>query len=533
MGSITSSLSLQIAKRYTYVDQGKTGCVPTTRVAIIEEILEWTTNTRAESPNLFWLTGVPGSGKSSITTSITKILRDRKSNIIIIQLFISRSHESTTNPNFIFPTIAMQLATQDHAVALQINEALDALPTLTDGISDLQATKLFVEPIRTLAELYSQKSVVVVLDALDESTTIVGRTVADILSTAVNDLPSNAKVFVSSRSEAAIQKVFSRLVNLGHAAHIHLETSDVSSLQDVSGFLSGEITSIVDDNYLDEDWPGEERLRALCDNASGLFIWAVTATKFIRSRITSEGTECLDDVLEDLGSEGMEDIDTLYSTIIDKVLAKEKDSWPFERFRRIVGCIIALKEPLAIADLQVLLGLRKPGGKRPVDTKQFFRQFRTLLVNGNEDINDGTVHSLHKSFVDFITQRSHNRYRVDVQASSHELASRSLFQLQSLSRDMCHIGQMGKLNVDIQDLDSRINKNISIPVRYACRFWSAHLSNTHPAPQENDALADVFRVFFFQKLLNWMEVMSLVEAQSIFTLLNNASRWAKVTIAFG
>lgn len=258
--NITNILSSYISKTYTYMDQGKTGCDLDTRVDIIDKIVNWSMDTHESCPRLSWLTGVPGSGQSSITTSITKILRDRKASIILLQLFISCIHKSTTNPSSIFPTILLQLAVQDITVVQYIHKQLNNKLTLTDCISNEKAMRLFVKPIRVLTELYPQKLVAIIIDALDESgPPSTGISTSEMITKAASSLPPNLKILLSSQSETAIQKMFWHLVDMGFVAHIDLETSNTSSIQNISKFFANE-----------KDWPAAEWLQALCNKGTVL-----------------------------------------------------------------------------------------------------------------------------------------------------------------------------------------------------------------------------------------------------------------------
>jgi hypothetical protein len=151
------------------------------------------------------------------------------------------------------------------------------------------------------------------------------------------------KVFISSRTEDDIRKPFSDTFRVKPVKHVHLDTSAESSIKDVSTFLVKHITEIVHQNELDElEWPGKERMKGLCDQASGLFIWAVTTTKFIQDQVAADGKECLGDVLDLLNSRGMGDINTLYGKILDLTHKNQNDPWAFERFRRIVSFFVSV-----------------------------------------------------------------------------------------------------------------------------------------------------------------------------------------------
>ena len=182
--------------------------------------------------------------------------------------------------------------------------------------------------------------------------------------------------------------------------HIHLDTSAKSSVRDVSTFLARHIAEIVEQNDLNVlEWPGEERMIALLSQASGFFIWAVTTTKFIQDQVAAECKECLNDVLDLLNSQGMGDINTLYGSILHLTYKNQTDPWAFERFRRIVGCIGVLQQPLCHADMKPLLDLRKTATSEPVDIEHHVRRPRTVLIAGTDATDGNTVPRLHKSML--------------------------------------------------------------------------------------------------------------------------------------
>jgi hypothetical protein len=167
-----------------------------------------------------------------------------------------------------------------------------------------------------------------------------------------------------------------------------------------------------------------------------------------------------------------------------------------------------------------------PGTKRPIHLEHFIQRFQSVLVVGTGNIDNTTVPRLHKSFVEFITNDCDDRFRVNTITSSEALAIQCLGRLNALSRDMCKIEHFAKLNVDILDLSSRIETYLSPHLRYACRFWTIHLSRAKAT--EVVTVQQLFRDFFYQHLLHWIEVMSLLEYNSVFSLLDRAAEWAHV-----
>lgn len=391
-------------------------------------------------------------------------------------------------------------------VALAIHDALKIQPSLMDDISQLQAGKLFVDSLKVASTTEPSRPVVVIIDGLDETDPSRLHFTAQIFSKAVVDLPSNIKIFIASRTEDDIRKPFTSTFDVDQVKHVHLDTSSRSSIEDVNRFLLKKIDEIVEKHGLDvNQWPGEERMHALCDHAAGLFMWAVTATKFIQDQVDMSGREYLEVVLNELSTKGMGDINILYGTIL-RITHKNADAWALERFRRIVGCIAVLQEPLGLGDIASLLNLRNPSSDAPVDLEHFVRRLRTVLVAGTNAIDTKTIPRLHKSFFEFISERAEERFLVNLDSSNGELVLACLRHLVSINAKPASIvefdtspnlhkkgeapkkGMRNPLNPRRQgstkdEIETILEapqtdptpSRLSAPTRYAYRFWNAHL----------------------------------------------------------
>lgn len=455
---LSQMLSTHTVAKIAYDSQGKRPCDSDTRVDILKDIESWLYDISDGAQSFLWLTGDPGCGKSAVTASTAKTCKDH--NILWAQFFINRNNVDTTIPASYFPSIARQLADRSFMVSRALHDSLKSKPSLMDDISDSQAGELFVNALKVAASTDSTKPVVVIIDGLDETDRSSLIATSRIFSKALLGLPSNVKVFISSRTEDDIRRPFAETFNVQQVKHIHLDTSDPSSISDVSTFLIRRVVEIVDHNQLNVmEWPGKERMDILCERAGGLFIWAVTTTRFIEDQIVMFGTECLDDVLDKLSSEGMGDINVLYGTILF-MTHRKTTPWLFERFRQIVGCIVVLKEPLCIADISKLLDLKNPeGAGKPVDVLHFIRQLRTVLVAGTDAITPQTIPRLHKSFFEFITERAEGDFRVNASSFEGLMAVKCLYYLVNQSEIM----------------QNQISSSLSTLLRYCWQFWTAHL----------------------------------------------------------
>ena len=443
----------------TYDYQGKSPCDKDTRIEVLAEIMGWIVDSSPQSQNFLWLTGDPGCGKSAITASIARNCKDQGT--LWAQFFINRNNVETTDPNSYFPSIARQLADHSLDVEHAIYRTLKEKPSLMDSISPEQAAKLFVEAIVVASRLDPDKPVVVVIDGLDETDRARLKDTATIFSHLFRCLADyrNAKVFISSRTEDDIRNPFACHMKDNHVKRVHLDTAAQSSIDDVTVFLKRKVVQIVEENDLNWTvWPGEKRMDILAVRASGLFIWASTVAKFLQEQINRLGTECLNDVLDMVTAEDLSDINHLYSLILHQThRGKWNDGWEHEKFRRIVGAIVVLREPLKLHDLHLLLDIRQSASDAPVNMVKFIRLLRTVLVAGADVVDDGTVPRLHKSFYEFIiSQEAPSQLRIDPNISEMELASRCLYRLSFAHTNIADPHLPGHL-------------------RYAFRFWSSHL----------------------------------------------------------
>ncbi|KAG6914022.1 hypothetical protein DXG01_002890 [Tephrocybe rancida] len=432
---VEQMLSMHEVQNASYVGQGKPPCDKDTRIDVLKEIMAWVEDVTQRSQNFLWLTGDPGCGKSAVTASIARICKDRS--CLWAQFFINRNNIDTTNPNAYFPSIARQLAEHSDDVELKIHDRLKAKPSLADEMSSEQAMGIFIDAIRVASRLDPKMPVVIVIDGLDETDRKRLKSTADIFSHLFDALVEypNAKVFISSRTEDNIRSPFARTMDSTRVKHLHLDINAEASIRDVSAFFRRKIAQIVSDNDLDwQIWPGEERMDLLTKRAAGLFIWAVTAAKFFEEQVESWGTECLDDLLDNLNSDGMSDINTLYNLILSITYKKKTDDWAFESFRRLIGAIATLHEPLCLDDIKQLLHLQRSKSASPADVFKFVKDPRTVLVTGTGVIDGRTVPRIHKSFFEFITSdgRVDSHFRVDVMSSHLELGFACLRQFPSV-----------------------------------------------------------------------------------------------------
>ena len=358
--------------------------------------------------------------------------------------------------------------TSDQTIKKTIYAIIKRRPSVLDQMTLDQALGLFVETVQAACDLDPRRTVAIVIDGLDETRRDKLQDTAKIFSKLFKVLKRrNAKVFISSRTDDQITKPFYNALRSDeqHVKHVHLDTSDPSSVKDVSRYLFRNVKQLVEEWDLNwEQWPGEERMNKLCFRSSGLFIWAVTVVKFFQEQLRQSRHERLNELLDVINDEGMGDVNKLYGKILEisyraETNTKAQDEWECEKFRWIVGFIIALKEPLTIGDLATLLELRRTPTSNPVDIRHFITNVRTVLVAGTSNITNDTIPRLHKSFVEYITsQRADRQFHINVSVANGQIATKCL-------------RLVGRLRT--AGPGERIAPTESI--RYAIQNWTRHL----------------------------------------------------------
>ena len=142
------------------------------------------------------------------------------------------------------------------------------------------ATLLSANALRSVE--WTRGSIIIVVDAIDESGSEADRKILmQALSKGLSSLPSFIRIMVVGRQEPDIQRV------LGSHSHVRPYPLDIDSAEnmgDVLQFIRHRLEEIqVKDGFLGADWPGDDKINALADGASGLFIWASTACLYIEN----------------------------------------------------------------------------------------------------------------------------------------------------------------------------------------------------------------------------------------------------------
>ncbi|KAJ7593501.1 hypothetical protein C8J56DRAFT_1162328 [Mycena floridula] len=439
-------------------------CYKGTRQDILRRIERWISGNEA-GENCLCIVGVPGSGKSTIAATIARSLLDAANlpeSPLSAEFFIRRGVAETGDQNNIITTIAQQLSQLSPVIATLILKALSARQTLAYPLSNSQIDELLLAPLQMIS-----KTAVIIIDALDEL--IEPALFSQFIAYIIPKLPSNVRLLLTTRNE---HEILAQLDSMITKISLELRVSD--SLHDVRWYITEKLGDNLRLRFRDDEqwknWPTPAQIELLCEHASGLFVWGATAVSHITQCVYDEGLAGRDEVLAEVNSLGMDDLDALYGFILRRLLPKSNPSRKLEYIQQVIGLLVISRVPLNLGTIVHFLGIRPES----FDLRHFVQRGQSLLLPGIAQVDDNTIPQMHKSFVDFITSPRAKEFQIH-QLYHHGLAVWcALKSMEKLQFNMCNLESSYLRNDEVEDLRQRLAQ-IPAHIHYSCHHWSQHL----------------------------------------------------------
>ncbi|KAL5526188.1 hypothetical protein ACEPAG_7527 [Sanghuangporus baumii] len=460
-------------------------CLDGTRQEYLDPIMEFLFI--ETSPNVLWLTGAAGSGKSTI--AVTAFERCGDKGYPPAYMFFEREK---SDPSSVIRTLAYMLASLHPSIARHILDAVEANKTIGGAAIKKQFEKLLLEPLHAASGLIAGP-VVVILDALDECGNAgQRRDLLRLLKTDFTKLPLKVRILVTSRPEGDIVK------DLPQNGHIKLEHGTEKSRHDVDVYIRQEMAQAFGKRVpKGKIW--DDSLRVLCDAADGLFIWASTAVKMVRGPIDPE--ENLQRLVGNIRTLGEHGLDSLYASVLQN--SGIWQSYSKNNGTAVLGLILVAKEAMTGAIIAAFLGLEE----RTVDLILWQLQSVVSYEPGKP------VRLHHASFADYVLTSGRSGkepWHID-EGRQKKIVTERCFEImaENLHFNVCHLESSSFIrNEDVPDLQTRIAENIRPHLDYACRFWAVHLCELSKSVVSGE-LKDRMKNFGKEYLLYWFEVLSL------------------------
>lgn len=487
-------------------------CLADTRKEIISTILEWASKEDEDRTRVFWLYGLAGVGKTTIATSVSRVLNERR--WLGGSFFFSRDVALRNKPNHLFSTIAFQMASIHPSITTAICVAIATDIDIGRSAVVNQFEELVQKPLLEVPDI--GHPVIILLDALDECGTEKEREeLLSVIRKGLLNLPHFVKFVITSRPDADINALVTSMRKSVLSYELHTRQKNVD--EDIKAFISTRMEDIARKWDLPDDWPGDRHRQQLVDRAAGLFIWASTTCEFVEDEQEGGPEFQLGLVLRgpDVSNSSpspWRTLDYLYMQVLRQA-APENVAKPWlTSLRHALGAIIVAADPLSPEALSKLLdfdrefNVASPGKS----VRDILRKLRSVMIIPRND--SGPLRIIHPSFKDFLTTPSRctdERLCVNLAEWHLKMAKRCLIRMhESLRRDICRLGVKPIMNDEIPEIC--ITEYIPEDLQYSCRFWAEHIHRSSV-----DELYNLIYKFAFDKLLCWMEVMSILRVHDV------------------
>lgn len=499
----------------SYADQHEDECFPGTRIDILRQIREWAFS--PEGPCIFWLNGMAGTGKSTISRTMAKSFS--KSRSLGASFFFKRGKGDRGNAIKLFPTIARHLAITIPQIIPALEKTVRDHPGIATKAIREQFERLLLHPLQCLngSDLPIQ-TLVIVIDALDECEGDDDiRLVLQLLPQLQKLDAIRLRILLSSRPEYSIRLGFSKIARHDHQDLVLHEIPEDVIKHDLYLYLNYQISYIRQERQppLPSDWPGDTNLQRLVELSVPSFIFAATICRIFKDA----DWDPVDSLTEIIAHENDESkLDGTYLPVLDRLLNRQHEKQKpqlVQDFHKVVGTIVILEIPLSVTSLSRLLGV----SERLIHTR--LNSLHSVLnVPDDETL---PVRLFHLSFRDFLLDpetREKTLFWVNEKEMHYKLTIQCLLMCQSLRRNICGLPSDGTRRVEVDQ--HTINRHLPPELQYACRYWAHHLIQcTDLISMMPDAL-----LFLQRHFLHWVEAMSLLSLISEVSWILNRLRAA-------
>ncbi|KLO15485.1 hypothetical protein SCHPADRAFT_263560 [Schizopora paradoxa] len=475
----------------------------------------------SDKPNVLWISGNPGAGKTAIASEIVRKKNLDPSSDGCVEFFIKRGRPALDDPRTIWRSIAMGLVSLFSTTDMWHRSIkADILEVVTPNAGHLypknvsiddQFRDLICRPLNNLFELTTSRRIVIVIDALDECSLSDTDQWSEFLGTVVKwstELPKGCKLVLTSRSEPEIEEKLKGISQL-----LVLDTNNYVS----ESFR--DIKDLFDKRFKEKVEP--EKINDLARYADGLFIWATTVIEYV-----NHGTFAvrLKDVLRNMPAPDARDSDkigALYGKILLRV-GWERRNHPDEldRMSLVLASIIPgiLCRPLPIRALGSLLS---PNLEDINDVGDVAGKLNSIIAC---DGADKTPRIRHKSFPDFLSdwkrvEKTMTQVITEEYPKAEESEQARFLNLFSLVHQRALVAEsclllMVRCTEDVNPIP--LNADTLIALVYACIHWVNHIPDAEVGSDMTDSKPLVYSAPPGETLsrlqegtLHWLKGLSL------------------------
>jgi hypothetical protein len=483
--------------------QDRPDCLDGTRSAVLERIDEWVNSD--DGSCMFWLNGWAGTGKSTIAQTVAR--RYSKKKQLGASFFFSRGGGDAGHARKFFTSIARQLAIANISPGIQqqICAAAKAHSQIASHSFEDQWERLVLEPLDNTASC----TIVIVVDALDECADETHIKILLRLLTQAGSLQrTRLRILVTSRPDVPVQHGFKQSSPSRHFQYVLHDIESHIVEGDLKLFLEYEFRQMTRNFDFAIKWPGDDAIKALLQQACGLFIWVATACRFISEGKSTFACARLKEISSHEGksSEPADRLDEIYIAVLDSAInqpqwrQREKEEMT-QALREILGPLILLYSTLPLKSFVNLLGATD---QQRIES--MLSHLHSILDVPTDHLRAIRLH--HPSLRDFLLSRDRcgeSDFWVNEEETHIALITASLrIMNEALKMDICQQGTPGVLVSDLSE--AQIQHFLPPELQYACLYWTSHCKRSDQKLLDGGVVHNFLR----KHMLHWLEAMSWI-----------------------
>ncbi len=362
----------------------------------------------------------------------------------------------------LIPSIAFLLGDRDERIGYAIAKVVHDSPGIWNSPAQKQYTKLLYEPLKSVSNLVEDGPLVIIIDGLDECGDLVisdsysdgsdgvqqgsrnssqvpqgdrntAREVLAILSEGFKDL-TFMRLIVFSRRVNPITAIFEKQGSVVESLSLNKPLDPIRD--DIQFVISARLEVIrrESDNFSDVLARYPDAAKDLASKATGLFIWADVACRYLATCKSEKALTQLLDTSDnaagysdnnDWEAAALKGLDGLYTTALNE--AAEGNQSLKKCIIKVLGAIMVARTPPGLTrdDLKNLV-------LDPKDTsaQDILNNLGSMVETNTK--SRGSNRLIHKSFDDFLThQRSHRKdsWFINIEDHKRKFARRCLSML--------------------------------------------------------------------------------------------------------
>ena len=402
-------------------------CTTGSREWVLEQVFTWFNDITSEN-HAFVISDFAGMGKSVIAAVICKRFAEH----VGASHFFKYNDSQYNNPNFFLQSLAWHLCKVIPAYKEALIEKLSG--NLGKPLNDMNIqglfSILFKEPFSGISD--PGKSILIVLDAVDESEYKGRHELAELISNRFNELPSYLRFLITTRPEKNLVFAFRKLNPLS------MQANDKENLNDIKLVLQDKIPS--------SSQSTPDFIDSLAQKCDGSMLHAFVLTEML----------CKDNISIHTIDSLPENVEGYYVGCFRRL---ERELFQLlgvhsDRFLSFLSTLAVAKEPLPEGFLGTVFGFENPADAKDKLAKAINVLSSLLLIR-----EDKCISFFHKSVRDWLVDPCREHYpHVNVQYG-HKI----LF-------DLC----VKEFDVLKQKCVSKERVAIAV-VSYALKYWIPHM----------------------------------------------------------